>query len=166
MSEAKGLKNNDRLTLIERLRSTTDRPPLKYRQLTLQELKIMEGNGIAIANHSHTHPMLDKLDAPEIAEELAQSTAFLKKNGFPFYDVFAYPNGNHTMDSEKILRDHKLKMAFLFDHKLQVKYENPYRISRLSVNDYTPLWKYEFILSGWHSRILPLTRAIKKMLPI
>ncbi len=161
---AKSLTNNERLDFLERLRSTSNRARLQHRQLTLQELKVMEQGRISIANHSHTHPMLDKLSTNEIKYELSTSSAYLKDNGLPHHNIFAYPNGNYTEASEKILRDLEIKLAFLFDHKLNSQYVNPFRISRLSVNDSTPLWKFKLILSGWHSQIAPITKKIHKLI--
>jgi peptidoglycan/xylan/chitin deacetylase (PgdA/CDA1 family) len=162
VQEAKRVTNNDRLNLLKNIRSSSKKPPLKYRQLTVEELRKLEQGGVTIANHSHTHPMLDKLDGPEIAEELQESVTFLRANGFAFCDIFAYPNGNWTVATEKVLKGQKMRMAFLFDHRLNVAFDTPFRISRLSVNDHTPLWKYILILRGWHSRMLPLTKMIRK----
>jgi len=162
VQEAKRVMNNERLNLLKNIRSASKKPPLKYRQLTVEELRKLEQGGVAIANHSHTHPMLDKLDAPDIAKELQESVTFLRANGFAFCDIFAYPNGNWTRATEKVLNEQNMRMAFLFDHRLNLADDTPFRISRLSVNDRTPLWKYYLILRGWHSRILPLTKMIGK----
>jgi peptidoglycan/xylan/chitin deacetylase (PgdA/CDA1 family) len=124
----------------------------------------MEQGGVSIANHSHTHPMFDKLSAVEIKNELATSSTSLKKNGFQFHNVFAYPNGNYTPVVEEIMSSLGIKLAFLFDHKINVPLDEPYRISRLSVNDTTPLWKFKLILRGWHSRIAPINKKLHKFI--
>ena len=164
VKEAKRVSNSERLELLRRIRANSEKPPFKARQLSVDDLKTMVKSRIDIANHSSTHPMMDQLKPLEIETELRESKEFLKHNGFPFYDMFAYPNGNFNDETEAILTREKMRLAFLFDHKVNKRTDNPYRISRLSVNDTTPLWKYKFILSGWHSRMLPFTKAIGSLM--
>jgi len=88
---------------------------------------------------------------------MKNSVEFLKTNDFD-HNIFAYPNGNFSSSSEKVLKSSNIKLAFLFDHKINFHLNDPLRISRLIVNDSTPLWKLKFILSGLHSKILPFTK--------
>ena len=159
--EIKTWPNNKRKVFLEELR-TSSKPPLKYNQLTTAQLKEMQEAGILIANHSHTHPMFDKCTAEELELEMKNSTTVLKKLGFA-PDVFAYPNGNYSHLSEGILKKYGIQKGFLFDHRINKGEVNPLRISRLIVNDHTPLWKLKFILSGWHSKILPISKALGKL---
>ena len=161
---AKLLSNDERLVLLNTIRSQSVVAPLTYRQLTLAELKYMEQHNIAIGNHSHSHPMFDKLSKSEIEYEVLTSSEYLKNNSFQYYNVFAYPNGSYSDTSERVLSDGKIRVAFLFDHKISAEVENPLRISRLSVNDTTPLWKFKLILSGWHSRMVPTIKKIHKLI--
>ena len=162
VNRAKLISNDERLKLLEGLRTTSNRAPLDRRQLTWDDLREMEEGGISIANHSHTHPMFDKLSAAEVKNELVTSSEFLKKNGFQFHDIFAYPNGNYSSGAEEVMSTVGIKLAFLFDHKLNVLLDKPYRISRLSINDTTPLWKFKLMLNGWHSSIVPISKKLRK----
>lgn len=164
VASAKSMSNDDRLKFLENLRSTSSLPPLKYKQLTWQDLKAMEQGGIAIANHSHTHPMFDKLTPEEIEYELRTSSNSLTSHGFRYNNIFAYPNGNYTALAEPIFTKLSIKLAFLFNHKVNNLHDKPFRISRLSVNDTTPLWKYKLVLSGLHSRIAPISKKIHKFI--
>jgi peptidoglycan/xylan/chitin deacetylase (PgdA/CDA1 family) len=126
--------------------------------LTLEELKDLERNGIAIANHTMTHPMLDKLSDQELDSELTGSIDFLKENGFQYANVLAYPNGNISDEVIEKLKQGGYQAGFLFNHRLASSRDSPYKVSRLSMNDYTPLWKYRMILSGLHSTLLNVKR--------
>lgn len=163
ISEVKKWPNQKRKRYLEELRQKSKFPPLKYTQLTISQLNEMHEGGITIANHSHTHPMFDRCTTLELDEELSNSISNLQTMGFN-PEVFAYPNGNFSLLAEKSLKKHGIKSSFLFDHKINKDELNPLRISRLIVNDTTPMWKFKFILSGWHSRILPLTRYTGKLL--
>jgi poly-beta-1,6-N-acetyl-D-glucosamine N-deacetylase len=155
---AKTISNQERLKYLTELREETAKPPCKQKQLTIDELKEMEKNGIAIGNHTMSHPMLDKLSDDELESELISSNVFLRENGFEYHNVLAYPNGNISEMVVEKLRQKGYRAGFLFNHRLTNADENPYKISRLSMNDYTPLWKYKMILSGLHSTLLQVKR--------
>lgn len=160
--EVKTLPNSEREFFLDKLRNSTSRPPLKSLQLTTSQLREMDDSGILIGNHSHTHPMFDKCTSKELEVEMKRSNTILSYFDFsPEY--FAYPNGNYSKEAEEQLKRNGVKYAFLFDHRINKGIINPLRISRLIVNDTTPLWKFRFILNGWHSRILPLTKALGKL---
>jgi peptidoglycan/xylan/chitin deacetylase (PgdA/CDA1 family) len=162
--EVKEWPNRQREDYLKELREGSDKRPPKQRQLSSTEIAEMKKAGISFANHSHTHPMFDQCTAEELESELTQAKAILDNEGLES-EVFAYPNGNYSGKTEKMLQKHGIELAFLFDHKLNksVKTLNPFRISRLAVNDTTPLWKFKLILSGWHTKILPLTRSLGKL---
>jgi poly-beta-1,6-N-acetyl-D-glucosamine N-deacetylase len=160
LRELKKMPNAHRVEYFQKLRQTSDKPPLTTRQLTITELQEMQANGIIIANHSHTHPMFDQCTEQELVRELQSTREFFQVHQLKGYHIFAYPNGNHSDMAEKILRQQGIEFAFLFDHKISGRPINRFRISRLSVNDYTPVAKMRFILSGWHSRLLPIRKMI------
>ncbi|MGI0107069.1 polysaccharide deacetylase family protein [Salinimicrobium sp. WS361] len=160
--EVKSWPNIERESFLKKLRNTSIKSPLKYKQLTSAQLKEMQDAGIIIANHSHTHPMFDQCTQEELVKELTLSTNKLKFFGFT-PNIFAYPNGNFSARDEIILKNHGINQAFLFDHRINKNIEKSLRISRLIVNDTTPIWKFKLILSGWHTRILPLTRLAAKL---
>lgn len=160
----KSIPNAERVAYLESLRKQSDKPLLKQKQLTVAQLLEMQNNGIVIANHSFTHPMFDQCSEVEIRTELQQTKAFFEKNQLNGYSLFAYPNGNYNELSERILKEEGITKAFLFNHKINKVTFNPLRISRLSVNDYTPIWKFKLILSGWHSTILPLTKTLHNLI--
>lgn len=160
--EVKTWPNSKRKAFLKYLRKTSDKPLLKYKQLTSAQLKEMHEAGIIIANHSHTHPMFDKCTIEELEEEIKNSTKILKELGFQ-PKTFAYPNGNYSLDSENVLKKYGINKAYLFDHKINRVPIAPLRISRLVVNDSTPMWKFKLILSGWHTKLLPITKGLAKL---
>jgi len=164
LKRLKTIPNQERLAFLEELRNTSEKPLLKQQQLTVEQLQEMQSAGITIGNHSFTHPMFDQCKEEELRNELRKTKEFFDKHSLEGYDIFAYPNGNYNELAEKVLKEEGIKYAFLFDHKMNRGEINPMRISRLSVNDDTPLWKLKFILSGWHSKVLPLRKRLFKFL--
>ncbi|MFD1188807.1 polysaccharide deacetylase family protein, partial [Pontibacter rugosus] len=162
--EVKSWLNKDRVEYLEKLRELSDKPRLEQVQLTTEQLLEMQQAGVIIANHSHTHPMFDKCTAEELKQELQNSKAFFQKHGLNGYELLAYPNGNVNLLAEEIAKQEGIKYAFLFDHQLSDLSGNPYRISRLSVTDQISIGKMRFILSGFHSKLLPLRKKLYNML--
>jgi len=161
--EVKKWENKKRLQYLDSLRKNSNKPFMKYQQLTVDQLHEMEDAGVIIANHSHTHPMFDQCDEKELRFELQHSKAFFQKNNLQGYEWLAYPNGNFNQEAEAIMIDEGISKAFLFDHKI-CKQSNPLRISRLSLNDEVQPNKLRFIMSGWHSKVLPIRKKIYNLL--
>lgn len=162
--EVKKWPNHKRVSYLEALRKATDKPALEQLQLSTKQLLEMQQAGVIIANHSHTHPMFDQCTEEELRDEFRKSRQFFQERGLEGYELFAYPNGNHSELAEKVAREEGIKFAFMFDHKLPSKEFNPFRMSRLSVTDDTSMNKLRFILSGIHSAALPYIKKVHEMI--
>lgn len=161
--EVKEWTNHKRVKYLSSLRENRTQPEPSHRQLNSSEVLQMQKGGISICNHSHSHPMFNQCSKVEISEEMEESKKILDSLGLES-SVFAYPNGNYSINAENLLLQNGVKMAFLFDHRINKGKINPLRISRLVVNDTTPMWKFKLIISGWHSLLLPMSRRIGKMI--
>lgn len=150
--EVKSWKNEQREIFLQDLRKESSKPMITRNQLTDNQLWQMKEAGIAIANHSHTHPMLNMCSKERVNREIAKSSSILKSKGFSD-NVFAYPNGNFDQKVENVLEESGIKLAFLFDHKLNQKNINPLRISRIRVDSDTQLTEFKVKVSGLHSFI-------------
>jgi peptidoglycan/xylan/chitin deacetylase (PgdA/CDA1 family) len=148
IKELKSLRNKERREYLRNLNQ------FDARQLTVKELRELEKGNMYIANHTHTHPMVDKCTPEEIREELDVAIQKFKDWGLEGHSVFAYPNGNWDRATEGILKEKKIEMAFLFDHKLNKKKIDPMRISRIRVDTYTGLDEFKVKVSGLHSRLM------------
>ena len=146
MNRLKGLRNVERVDEIKKYNFPAQK------QLTSHDLRDLKAGKVFIANHSHTHPMFDKCSRNELREEFKMTS--LKFREFQLeqgYQFFAYPNGSWDNASEEVLQEMGIKMAFLFDHKLNEKIINPYRISRIRTNSDMSLDELKVKVSGLHS---------------
>lgn len=162
IEKEKGKSFTEVNSLMNHLKSISNRERLKElnkydigekKQLNTSEVKKLNGNNIYIANHSHTHPMFNRCTGEEILVELNKSRTFFLQNNLAGYEVFAYPNGNFDLNSEKILKENGIEMAFLFDHNICSKDINPYRISRIRTNSDMSLDELRIKVSGFHSTL-------------
>jgi len=152
INKFKSMPNNQRIRSL-------DKYPATYQdQLTIDEVKELEKNRVFNGNHSHTHPMFDKLELKELKEELEQARTFFLKNDIGDFRVFAYPNGNFSEGTEQLLTENQIEIAFLFDHQINQKKINPLRISRIAVDSDNSLSEFKTKVSGLH----PIIRKIQK----
>jgi poly-beta-1,6-N-acetyl-D-glucosamine N-deacetylase len=140
----KSVSNRERLSTLS---SFTDTEAI---QLSRPQLETLVQNGVAIANHSHTHPMFDRCTSEELQMEMNNSRTFFDSFGSGHFDVFAYPNGNYDARSEDILKRAGVRFAFLFDHRLNNQAFDPMRISRIRVNADHDLAEFRVRVSGLH----------------
>ena len=127
----------------ERETNMDDYPEVTKRQLNTGDLKNMQEQGMYIANHTHTHPMLDKCISEEITRELKASKQVFDDLGLPGYNVFAYPNGNTSESTNRSLKNADIKLIFLFDHKINGTVLDPFNISRIRVDSDTELTEFK-----------------------
>ncbi len=139
------IKNKERLEILDNY------PEINQKQLSREDLLYMQQNGIFIANHSHSHPMFDKCTETEIQEEMDSSKVLFDIWNIAGFEVFAYPNGSWNQLSEDLLKKNAIKLAFLFDHKLNPSEISPLRISRIKTNADMSLAELKVKVSGLHS---------------
>ena len=154
VNNLKKMSNSERVAYLEKL------DPVASRQLTFDDMLKMQNGKMFIGNHTHTHPMVNKCTNQELNNDLKLSLANFEKWQLPGGEIFAYPNGNWDEESEEILKNNGIDMAFLFDHKLNKKDINPMRISRIRVNSDTELNEFKVKISGLHSKLMTLKNRI------
>lgn len=135
-------------------------PILQQRQLNIKELNEFEDNNITIANHTHTHPMVNNCSIEQLKDELDKVQNSFREWGFSGFDIFAYPNGNWDIKTETYIRS-RINIAFLFDHKLNSFPINPMRISRIKVDTFDDLSEFKVKVSGIHPKLLEVKQSLK-----
>jgi len=148
------------MTNIEREQYLKTLPPWKSKQLTGRELFECKKAKMFIANHTHNHPMIDNCSTDEVITELKLAKETFDDLALEGYSIFAYPNGNFTEKAEKILMEHKVKMAFLFDHNVNSKNIHPFRISRIMADTNLELNEFKVRVSGLHKKLINTKRFI------
>lgn len=149
----KQVPDDERLRAIEELERSAGRPPSPRPQLKYEELATLRSGGIAVGNHTQSHPCLNRCGSETISGEIRRAhTSLAEILGEP-PRWFAYPNGDWDASAESILADLGYRLGFLFDHRMADSLVHPLRISRLRVNDGTAPDRFEIILSGLHPSI-------------
>jgi peptidoglycan/xylan/chitin deacetylase (PgdA/CDA1 family) len=151
--ELKALPDGERLAAIDRLRAAAA-PAGPTPQLRRRELPLLESAGVAVGNHTLSHPILPRCDDDKVARELGEAHRILAEAlGHP-PDAFAYPNGDRDERAERHLAELGYATAFLFDHRVNPRTPaHRLRISRVRVNSHTGLDRFAAIVSGLHPAV-------------
>lgn len=94
--------------LLLALGGTTRRPPV----LGWDELRRLQDEGLALAPHSVSHAMLDRLDDERLAAEIRESRQRLADETGSRVPVFAYPSGQHDDRVVRAVADAGIEVAF------------------------------------------------------
>lgn len=133
------------------IRRTSPVPAPSRPQLRSSELGVLASAGIAIGNHTMTHPCLPRCSDRHVRREVEEAHALLRSAVGSDPTAFAYPNGDWDPRAERLVRDLGYRTAFLFDHALVRRgARHPLRISRVRVNSTTRVERLGLILSGLH----------------
>tara|TARA_Y100000385_G_scaffold277360_1_gene324232 strand:+ start:4801 stop:5787 length:987 start_codon:yes stop_codon:yes gene_type:complete len=74
------------------------------KMLSTQDLKFLLKNKAEIGSHSHTHPILTKINTNEIQSELQLSKKILEKITNDTIQILAYPNGLYNDEVKSIAK--------------------------------------------------------------
>ena len=150
----KRVPDDERLATIADLRRVAPSPAPRVPQLRRRELGALESAGIAVGNHSHTHPCLPRCGDDKIRAEVADAHAALTDALGHEPAAFAYPNGDCDGRTRQAVEDRGYEVAFLFDHRLSPAVPpDPLRVSRLRVDSTTSLDRLSTIVSGLHPAV-------------
>jgi peptidoglycan/xylan/chitin deacetylase (PgdA/CDA1 family) len=75
-------------------------------------LRTLAAEGVALAPHSRTHPLLTRVGPDQLVEEVAGSLADLEREVGPVPSAFAYPSGAHDDRVVAALAASGLRVAF------------------------------------------------------
>jgi peptidoglycan/xylan/chitin deacetylase (PgdA/CDA1 family) len=108
----KALEHDAAMALVGRVEAALDAAPAVPAVLGWETLRSLAGEGVALAPHSRTHPLLTRLGADRLGDELAGSRADLERETGSQLPVFAYPSGAHDDDVVRAAGDAGFDIAF------------------------------------------------------
>jgi peptidoglycan/xylan/chitin deacetylase (PgdA/CDA1 family) len=132
----KGLAHDEAMSSVaaisDRLGGTAAGPDV----LGWDDLRRLAAQGVHIAAHSQTHPLLTRLGPDRVAAELRGSRRDLERHlaGKAFGTVFAYPAGQHSRPTKEALAELGFELAFTTERGInRVGHTDPLRLRRINV---------------------------------
>jgi peptidoglycan/xylan/chitin deacetylase (PgdA/CDA1 family) len=136
----KALEHDAAMALVERVEAALDAAPATPAVIGWDVLRTLAGEGVALAPHSRTHPLLTRLSADRVGDELAGSRADLERETGSRLPVFAYPSGAHDDDVVRVARDAGFDIAFSTTRGTWNTHAGDWlRVSRINVGRRTTL---------------------------
>ena len=147
----KAIPDADRRVALGELRASAGGELPTRRQMTGGELRALEAAGIAVGNHTMTHPNLNRCDDDVLVDEIADAHHRLTELLGHRPIAWAYPYGFHDRRADAVLTGLGYQVGFLFDHRrVRVPRADPLAVSRVRVNSYTGLDRFVSIVTGVH----------------
>lgn len=153
------LPERDRQLALAELRDTASKPAPRRAQLTVGDLRELEAGGVAVGNHTLTHPCLDRCDGDTVRAEVMGAHEMLTGMLGAAPTSFAYPNGNADERTHRLLSRTGYRSAFLYNHRLAAPGCHPLQIDRLVVSTRTTPDRLATIMSGLHPDVFRTLRA-------
>lgn len=105
--------------------------------MTLEQLKILAKNPLfTVGGHTKTHPFLANLPTDHQRYEIAENKRFLEIATGTNVDQFAYPSGNFSESTQKILQEEHFLCAFTTNSSCVFNHTEPFSIPRLHVKNW------------------------------
>lgn len=104
--------------------------------------------GCDLGNHTWDHPLLDRCEPEEQRRQIVLAHEWMADHVAPQHLLFAYPNGNATPHTRKLLQDLGYSVAALFDHSMARRRDM--ELSRLRTNADHDVARFRAIVSGAH----------------
>ncbi len=95
-STVKSLPHEEGMKLVDEVCETLGAPPARSEVLGWPELRRLESEGVDLAPHSRTHPLLDKVPVETARAEIVGSLEDLEREVGRASRVFAYPAGERA----------------------------------------------------------------------
>ncbi len=111
-STVKSLPHEEGMKLVDEVCETLGAPPARSEVLGWPELRRLRSEGVDLAPHSRTHPLLDKVPVETARAEIVGSLEDLEREVGRASRVFAYPAGGESPEVARILEEEGFELAF------------------------------------------------------
>jgi len=152
----KTLQNTQRLRTLDEIYKAldvqlADEDKSKSAALQWPQVIEMEKSQIEFGSHTLTHPVLSRLSAAELTQELVQSKLQIEQQLQKPIDTIAYPVGgadefNQSVIDECKKADYTLGISYVSGIE-QLPLQNLYEIKRLHVERYTGIHRFKAMLA-------------------
>jgi peptidoglycan/xylan/chitin deacetylase (PgdA/CDA1 family) len=113
--------------------------------LSWKEILEMDARGVRFGAHTQTHQVLTNLSTAQARREIGEAKASLEEALQKPCLVFAYPNGNHSERTRKLLAEAGLSLAFTTSRGVWTQASDPLAVPRMIVDEtdvVTPLGRF------------------------
>ena len=130
----KALGHDEAMAFVEELCAELGETPARAPVLGWSALRRLAREGVTLAPHTRTHPLLQRIDSDRVREEVTGSLADLRREIGPTPAVLAYPSGGYDPAVVRCLREEGFELAFTTENGINdLASADPLRLRRVSV---------------------------------
>jgi peptidoglycan/xylan/chitin deacetylase (PgdA/CDA1 family) len=147
----KSLPHEEGMALVDEVCETLGAPQARSDVLGWPDLRRLAAEGVDLAPHSRTHPLLDKVPIEAARAEILGSLEDLEREVGRGSRVFAYPGGGESPEVVRVLEDEGFELAFSTRRGTNdIRTADWLRLRRINVGHASavPLLHAQ-LLSGW-----------------
>lgn len=127
--------------------------------LSWNDLRRLAGEGVTLAPHTHTHPLLHRLAPDKVFDEVTRSIEELERNIGPAPRALAYPSGGVNDEVVLQVRRAGIQLALTTRRGMnRIQSADPLLLRRINVGQRAaaPLFRAQLLACSRHwSRLLP-----------
>ncbi|MDQ3492124.1 MAG: polysaccharide deacetylase family protein [Chloroflexota bacterium] len=136
----KSLPHESAMDLVEQITSELSVPSAPGAVLDWPQLRRLADEGVTLASHSRTHPLLSRVSALQLREELEGSMADMEREVGEAPRAVAYPDGAHSVQVLAAARRAKLSIGFTVVRGVNDLHEVDWlRLRRINVGAHSSL---------------------------
>ncbi len=111
-AQMRAMPHEDAMAMLDNVVEQLGVSPTVSPVLTWPELRLLAREGVDLAPHSRTHPLLDRVPREAARAEIVGSLRDLEREVGSAPPVFAYPGGAHTPDVVSLVAEAGFEVAF------------------------------------------------------
>ena len=128
------------MAMVEGWCSTLGVPDARSAVLGWEALRSLASEGVTIAPHTRTHPLLTQVDDADLTAEIDGSRSDLERELGPCQPVFAYPSGAYDDRVVASVRRLGFELAFTTVRgRVDLRQPDPLRLRRINVGGATSI---------------------------
>jgi len=152
-SVVKSLPHEEAMAVVDDLCDSFGARPARSAVLSWRELRRLQAEGVALAPHSRTHPLLDRIPVEAARKEILGSLEDLTREVGPVPRVFAYPAGGENPKTARVLAAEGFELAFTTERGTNdLQQPNWLRLRRINVGRASSLPLIRAQLLPWWQR--------------
>lgn len=150
--QIKSLEHVRAMELVDQLCNQLEAPSFESDVLGWEELRDLARQGVTLAAHTQTHPLLSRISLEQARAEILGSIEDLQREIGEALPVFAFPGGDYVPEVVPLLRELQVELAFTVERGMNdLGCSNPLLLKRMNVGQgTTPSVLHGQLLWGWY----------------
>lgn len=157
----KSLPNDAAIAFVEEFESQLGVSPQANCVLGWNALRKLANEGVTLAPHTQTHPIMNHISPSAMQEEASGSLQDLQREIGQVPPVFAYPSGFHNAEVVRAVRAVGFKLAFTTERGINIfGQDDPLQLQRINVGAQTTIPVLQAQLLSLSASLYPIGRKV------